>query len=237
MAKSKIQVRPIVDHVIVKIDSKFTDSINIGGGKKLYIDTSWSPSEHVRIYGEVVATPIRGTSKRSVENRYIVPEVMVGDKIYFHYNSLLNQSLRLDDNHWFIPYFQIFCAVRNKNIKMIGGWTLVKPVIDRTDSINGIIIPDAYKKTNVSNFGILKHIGTPQTNQSVLPVEVGDYVYFSELDCFENKIEDQIYYCMLQEDLLYYHPKKEQPMSCKETSMTKKTASKSEWRPKNLLKK
>lgn len=224
MAKTKVSVRPITNHVIVQIDDRFNDSVDIGIGKKLYIDTSFAPAEHVRIYGDVVSTPIRGNSKYSVENRYIVPEVLSGDKIYFHYNTLLSQANRLDDNLWFVPYHSIFCVVRNGKIKMIGGWTLVKPIIERTEKINNIIIPDAYQQKKATNFGILKHIGTPQTNQNVLPVEPGDYVYFSELDCFENNIEGTTYYCMQQEDLLYFYTKKEYPMNCKETSTTKKTA-------------
>lgn len=224
MAQTKVSVRPITNHVIVQIDERFNDTVDIGDGKKLFIDTSWSPSEHVRIFGTVIATPIRGNSKYSIENRYIVPEVLSGDKVYFHYNTLLNQSNKLDDNHWFVPYHSIFCVVRDSKIKMIGGWTLVKPIIERTDKVNGIIVPDAYQNKKITNFGILKHIGTPQTDQPVLPVNVGDYVYFSELDCFENSIEGSTYYCMQQEDLLYYYPKKEYPMNCKETSTTKKTA-------------
>jgi co-chaperonin GroES (HSP10) len=223
MAKTKVSVRPITNHVIVQIDDRFNDSIDMGNGKKLYIETSFAPAEHVRIYGNVVSTPLRGNSKYSVENRYIVPEVLSGDKIYFHYNTLLSQTNRLDDNLWFVPYHSIFCVVRNNKIKMIGGWTLVKPIIERRGKINGIIAPEAYQEKKATNFGILKHIGTPQTNQAVLPVKTGDYVYFSELDCFENNIEGNTYYCMQQEDLLYY-TKKEHPMNCKETSTTKKTA-------------
>lgn len=225
MAKTKVSVRPINNYVIVKIDDKFDDTIVIAKGKKLYIDTSYAPAEHVRIYGTVVSTPIRGNSKYSIENRYIVPEVLAGDKIYFHYNTLLSESNRLDNTHWFVPYHSIFCVVRNKKIKMIGGWTLVKPIILREDKLNGIIVPEAYKQKKASNFGILKHIGTPQTNQDVLPVSPGDYVYFSELDCFENIIEGAKYYCMQQEELLYFYTKKEHDMVCnKETGTTKKTA-------------
>jgi hypothetical protein len=146
MAKTKVSVRPITNHVIVQIDDRFNDSIDMGNGKKLYIETSFAPAEHVRIYGNVVSTPLRGNSKYSVENRYIVPEVLSGDKIYFHYNTLLSQTNRLDDNLWFVPYHSIFCVVRNNKIKMIGGWTLVKPIIERRGKINGIIAPEAYHK-------------------------------------------------------------------------------------------
>lgn len=202
MGQSKIQVTPIANHVLVEVDKQFKDTLETETGFSLYIDTTWKPAQYVRIFGTVLSIPMRGTNRYSVENGKIEPEVQVGDKIYFHYNVLMNKENYLEDNKWFIPYYHIFCAVRDKKILMIGGWVLVKPIIEKKEKEGRFFIPEFSKKKKINNFGILKHIGTPMKDQPALDIEEGTYVYFSEMDCFENEIEGEIYYCMQQEDLL-----------------------------------
>jgi co-chaperonin GroES (HSP10) len=202
MGQSKIQVTPIANHVVVEVDKQFNDTLETESGFKLFIDTTWKPAQYVRIFGTVMSIPLRGTNRYSVENGKIEPDVQVGDKIYFHYNVLMNKENYLEDNKWFIPYYHIFCAVRNKKILMIGGWVLVKPIIEKKDKQGRFFIPEFSKKKKINNFGILKHIGTPLKDQPVLGIKEGSYVYFSEMDCFENEIEGETYYCMQQEDLL-----------------------------------
>jgi co-chaperonin GroES (HSP10) len=206
MDKSQIQVTPIANHVIVEVDKQFQDTLETASGFSLYVDTTWKPAQYVRIFGKVLSIPLRGTNRYSVENGKIEPEVQVGDKIYFHYNVLMNVENYLDENIWFIPYFHIFCAVRNKKIHMIGGWTLIEPIIEKKEKSGNILLPEFSKKKKINNFGILKHIGTPLKDQPALGLKSGDYVYFSEMDCFENEIEGQTYYCMQQEDLLLTSP-------------------------------
>lgn len=89
---------------------------------------------------------------------------------------------------------------------MIGGWTLIKPIIEKKEKSGNILLPEFSKKKKINNFGILKHIGTPLKDHPALGLKSGDYVYFSEMDCFENEIEGQTYYCMQQEDLLLTSP-------------------------------
>jgi co-chaperonin GroES (HSP10) len=203
-------MRPIRSHVIVEVDKQFNDTVKMDSGVELFIDTTWEPAQHIRIHGTVITPPMYGNSIYSIENQYIVPEVEAGDKIYFHYNVLMSKSNHIEGNLWFVPYFQIFCAVRNGEIKMVGSYILVEPITTRTESEGMIIIPTAYQKKKEHKYGILRHIGTPNTDQPTLPVEAGDIVFFSEMDCFENNIEGTTYYCMLQEDLhMYTKPQKE----------------------------
>jgi hypothetical protein len=82
----------------------------------------------------------------------IVAEVLPGDTIYFHYNTLMRKDNFVADNLidadgnefdlWKVRYDQIICAVRprakkkqGKQFVMIGGWCLVEPDMETWDDI------------------------------------------------------------------------------------------------------
>lgn len=112
--------------------------------------------------------PIRGAPKDYMSNNLdsiyssktpgvyrmhdIAMEVQPGDKIYFHYNTLLREDNFVADNlmgmnHidfdlWKVRYDQIFCALRPRKKKkqgheiiMIGSWCLVEPDVESWDDI------------------------------------------------------------------------------------------------------
>jgi len=82
----------------------------------------------------------------------IAMEVEPGDKIYFHYNTLLREDNFVADNLmginaldfdlWKVRYDQIFCVIRPRKKKkqgneiiMIGSWCLVEPDMETWDDI------------------------------------------------------------------------------------------------------
>lgn len=79
-------------------------------------------------------------------------DVRPGDRIYFHYNTLLNEENFVADNLtridgidfdlWKVRYDQIFCAVRPRKKKnqgleiiMVGSWCLVEPDLETWEDI------------------------------------------------------------------------------------------------------
>jgi hypothetical protein len=75
----------------------------------------------------------------------IEPDVQIGDRIYFKPRTLNNKANLMgtlkDENGkplkyiYKVPYENIFCAVRDGNINMIGAWTLLDPIIESWESI------------------------------------------------------------------------------------------------------
>ncbi len=141
--------------LIFKTNTIFNDKVSFKGigGKELYIDPSFDPAKHVRIYGEVVSIPLRmsPTIPISQESRGlpsyhgqapyhykylsdIEQEIQVGDRIYFHFNTIKQGNFvqvegKHPDQTWYIKvrYDQVFCAVRDGKIIPIGGHTLIDP--------------------------------------------------------------------------------------------------------------
>ena len=174
------------DYIIFKTDKMFDDKVKYKGlnGREIIFDPSFQPWLHVRTYGEVVSVPLHlssvpmplqepvGTPSyhdnapiRFKHMRDIVPNVEVGDKIYFHYNTISMQNLvhqegaHPDRTFYFkVRYDQVICAVRedktighvsdgshssgertvkvsHKKIIMVAGYTLVEPEYETLDDI------------------------------------------------------------------------------------------------------
>lgn len=154
--------------IIFKTDTLFNYGVKFKGigGRELVVDPSFEPAKHVRIYGEVVSVPVRlGRTPIAQERvgapgyyeqspfRYkflsdIEPEVQVGDRIYYHFNTIHTKNMvREDGVHpnrtWFykVQYDQVMCAVRNGEIICIGGYCLVDPDMETWEDIS-IPVPE-----------------------------------------------------------------------------------------------
>lgn len=88
------------------------------------------PKNQKKNYGRNMYYP--GNPPDSYQKQPNNPEIKVGDKIYFEYNVLLDESAfveRDDDGEVYkIPYQSIYCFVREGKITMINGWVFVKSV-------------------------------------------------------------------------------------------------------------
>lgn len=88
-------MRTPVDKILVKVESAFNDEIKLSNGLVLYKDVSWSPQDHVTIEGEVVGIPDK-ISKSDPFKAGIVPEVALGDKLFFSY-MVISDRESVDD--------------------------------------------------------------------------------------------------------------------------------------------
>lgn len=156
------------NYIIFETDKLFNDHVRING-RDIYFDPMFDPAKHVRTYGTVVQIPHRLTSIPIMQESNGVPypiertpfrykyikdiemEVEVGDKIYFHFNTIIKMrenmihefkdKLGTPVRWWFkVRYDQVICAVREGKIIPIGGYTLVEPDME---SLDDILIPIA----------------------------------------------------------------------------------------------
>lgn len=109
--------------VLVELEKLSDNEFQLASGVKLFMDTSYKPEDHQRIYGTCVAIPellTKGDQIKYEEGDYryvdsIVPEVMVGDKVYFTYISVNKSNLIEYEGKSYcnIPYSSILCVVRH----------------------------------------------------------------------------------------------------------------------------
>jgi co-chaperonin GroES (HSP10) len=109
--------------VLVELEKLSDDEYQLGSGVKLFINTTYKPEQHQRIYGTCVAIPemlTKGDQIKFEEGDYrftdsIEPEVKVGDRVYFTYLVVRKENLVEYEgkSYYNIPYSQILCVVRD----------------------------------------------------------------------------------------------------------------------------
>lgn len=111
--------------VLVELEKISDDEYQMASGVKLFINTSYRPEYHQRIYGKCVAVPRTLTRDGGMikyeegDYRYldsIVPEVMIGDTVYFNYISVDKRNLLEYEgrSYYKIDYSAILCVVRSQ---------------------------------------------------------------------------------------------------------------------------
>lgn len=180
------------------------------GNITLYVDPLFNPGKRKIISGDVVAI-----CDLMHPWSTIVPEVVVGDRVYFHYNALAEVNAIPDsDGLWVIEYDFIFCSVRNGKIIPIGGRIFAEPLYD--GDIVEVDIGGFTTKAKLTESGLVKeinpghnlrkaklaHIGTPRIGDDPVPVKTGDVFYYIENGDFKNSIEGKDYFVMFQDEIL-----------------------------------
>ncbi len=199
--------------LVVEVESAYNDTVKYGN-MTLHIDPLFKPTEHAKIYGNVVAVP-RGKcySEEGVE---IDPIVRVGDKVYFHYLTTNDEANCIYGNFYRLPYFWAFCVVRDGRIIPVGAWTLCEEIIEEegkftevevsSQKINAIVsasgLVTGIAKKSSTRYAKLKHLGELLSNQKTLDVSINDVVVLAPNSHFRNEIEGKSYYTVRQGDIL-----------------------------------
>jgi co-chaperonin GroES (HSP10) len=108
--------------VLVELEKISDDEYQLGSGVKLFINTTYKPEQHTRIYGTCVAIPEMLTKNDQIkfeqdDYRFvdsIEPEVRIGDRVYFVYLAADKRNIVEHEGKCYcnIPYSQILCVVR-----------------------------------------------------------------------------------------------------------------------------
>lgn len=210
MLKYDIKQAP-VNTVIVEVGAALDDTVTFGS-LTLNIDPEFNPTHYARIYGRVIAVPegkAFATTGQEIEK-----DVQPGDIIYFHYLTTSDETNCIHGNYFKVPYYWIFCAVRDNTIIPIGSWTFCEKMAEETFDeveVNGIkiqakmsdtgLVTSVFKKDSVK-YAKLAHIGKPLIGVNALDATQGDVVVLEKNSNFVNKIEGKEYYTVQQEYIL-----------------------------------
>jgi co-chaperonin GroES (HSP10) len=120
--------RGTLNSVLVEIEKLSDSEYTFASGAKLFMDTSYKPEQHQRIYGECVAVPeilTKGDQIKYEDGDFrfadsIEPEVRVGDRVYFVYLTINKQNLIEHEGKTYcnIPYSAILCVVRKEPLRI-----------------------------------------------------------------------------------------------------------------------
>lgn len=246
--KTYKSIKPKANHVIIYTEVELENVRKGKGydGRDLLLQTEkyfWM--DNTRIYADVVAVPERVAgnitvahdhpgfpvgdgyysggilkARKTIDN--IIPEVEVGDRLYFDFDILGNMEYstgtRLGDGYFAVRYDQIICTVRNGEIIMIGGWVLIDPQVEENllpvrDAQGNLLPKERWiaktpdPSTAVALHGTLRHIGKPLRCDDPLDIEPGDRIIFSYYSEYKMVIEGKEYFCMKQRDILAVYEK------------------------------
>jgi co-chaperonin GroES (HSP10) len=210
MLKYDIKQAP-VNTVIVEVGATLDDTVTYGS-LTLNIDPEFNPTQYARIYGRVIAVPegkAYATNELEIEK-----DVQVGDIIYFHYLTTTDETNCIHGNYFKVPYYWIFCAVRDNAIIPIGSWALCEKIVEEAFNeveVNGVkiqatlsqsgLVTGVAKKPSVK-YAKLVHIGKPLIGVNALDANAGDVVILEKNSNFVNIIEGKEYYTLQQEYIL-----------------------------------
>jgi hypothetical protein len=236
-----------LNFLVFKTDRLSNDDSKFKGadGKGIVLDTSWDPKIHVRTYGEVVSVPPhlshvfisqkhRGLpsyeSFSPFEYKYISdisPDIQVGDRIYFHFNTLVDKNLikyQFENGkkvyYFKVRYDQVICAVRDGQIIPTSSYTLIEPDMETWEDIqiptySNLVGPDGKKKLKPKDqwlvtkaapeskylLGYVRHIGNPLKG-TTCDLVTGDRIIYRRQANWTNKIEGKDYFAILQKHII-----------------------------------
>jgi co-chaperonin GroES (HSP10) len=183
--------------ILVKIEKRFNDEVVTESGIRLYKDTTFKPEENSTIQGEVVSLPAKHDRKSYSDDFQF--NVQLGDKLYFHYNVVLNweNCLEIDGQEvWMVDYFDAIAVVRDGKIIPVGSYILLEPVLEEMKS-EFIIIPEL-AKTKEGNRGRVVASNDPE-------IPAGAEVEYEAVGKFWNVIEGKKLYCMYNSNILFIY--------------------------------
>jgi len=199
------------NYLTIKVSNLFEDEIK-STTLDLKIRTDIRPTHHTKTYGEVIGLPrafrddIMPDGDILWHSEGIEDFYKIGDKVYFHYNCVLDKQKQIEDNVFFIPARRIFLKVQCDNIIMSPGFSLGDKIYDdnvveieldgkktmaQVSEATGIVI-DMFPKPIEKNL-LIKHSSIGKANDRVLMLDDNN---------MEIEVEDQTYYLLENRDIV-----------------------------------
>ena len=200
------------NYLTVKVNSLFEDEIK-SSFLDLKIRTDLRPTHHTKIYGEVIGLPrafkddVMPDGDVLWYSKGIDDFYKIGDKIYFHYNAVLDKQKMIEDKIFFIPARRIFLKVVDDEIVMAPGFSLGdkiyednvveielngKKTMAQISEETGIVI-DIFPKPIKKNL-LIKH--------SSIKGKMNDRVLMLDDSNMEIEVEDKTYYLLENRDIV-----------------------------------
>jgi len=197
-------MRVLRDFIVVRVKEKYQDKIKTESGIELYKDPTFRPEHHVTTDGECVAIPER-LSTQYFGNEGIVPEVRVGDQVYFDYLTVSpSNEIEFDGETMYrVEYPMIFAVKRDGAFIMIGSHVFVEPYKEVKDEKIGLIyLPESVRVKTCNNEGTILEIGNALTQNPKLDLHKGDRVLFREKAAHSYNIDNKDVYVMKQDQIM-----------------------------------
>lgn len=204
MNENPFKFKLLNNNVLIRL-VPMNDTIELEGGQKLYLDTSFEPQDHVSVCGTIVKLPEKLNYRKGTIGgmRWKTKiEAEVGDLAYFDYHSALmalgrhaGESIQYADENWWIyhgdtyiliNYADIFAVSRVihdlQHVYPINGYAIIQP--DKEEINSNLEIPYHLRVKASQTRGKILYLGTPneeyqdKRKHDAIDVKEGDTVVF-----------------------------------------------------------
>jgi hypothetical protein len=165
------------NRLIISIDTQFADRRDIGNGRYLFIETKFNPEEKVSLTAKVESLP------RAIRNgpgqTLALGALAVGDTIMIRYDVLAETRDQPDRDSikyqhqimvdgvplWFCDIEQVLARRNDGAWEMMNDYVMISPVVDATEQIGLIIVPEHYRRKRLEGVG--RVISGPDSGEMV----------------------------------------------------------------------
>lgn len=160
------------NNVLIELPAAVNDHIDIKGGSKLYVDTTFNPANHATVRGKVVSVCARFKDPHQTYGWQPHIEVTPGDEVIFDYFQMLNRMgtlvhrfiehpvdmyLEWEDKYYvFIDYHELWAKIP---LYPLNGYVIFEPHYTETKFME-------YTKKEMANTGTVVAIGKPNISYS-----------------------------------------------------------------------
>lgn len=126
-------------------------------------------------------------------------EVKEGDHVYTHHFLTEDQNaIEINDELLYaISYESVYCVVNNGDIKMLGKWNFLKPILEKDQLDNGLyFIP----KNKYDTKKAIVEFTSKEMQEDGL--KKGDIVFFSKNSDYVINVEGEYYFRVENEDII-----------------------------------
>ncbi len=191
-----------LESFIVSLDKTRKDTITMGNGQELYLDSKYEEFKHRVTGGEVVSVPAKFDTG-----------VSVGDTLYFHHHVVTQKGQHLGLNPeegLFVVRYNHYETLANQaiayksketgEINTLGGWLLLEPIPEDQSNkvVNGIEIV-SLKEIPTKKARFIKH----NERTEWLDVKPGDVVHFKKGSDYEIEVDGKKLFRIRPDELMY----------------------------------
>jgi co-chaperonin GroES (HSP10) len=182
-------MKPYNKRTIVKLESRMSDTIEIGG-KKFVLDPVFRQYWNTIQLGQVV----------ECDRNDIIP----GNVVYVHhFVNAPEQKLPTKEIMSYLEYNQVYAIQTNQGIEMLTSFVLVEPVTYEqaglVKSSSGLIMSAHSPKDKIEKIGILRHMN-PELK--TFGYKEGDIILFNKNCEYEMLIDGEVLYRMENRDVI-----------------------------------
>lgn len=189
-------MKAIRDRVFLALEKETEDTVTLGNGLELFIDTAFDRARHARQYGYVVSVSDTVHLYKEYDDGV---DLKVGDKVWFHHFAIeKNNVFKIGEKTYYtLPYAMLFLLERGDEYIPLNEFVFVRPC-EAVKEVNGLVNPlvgDLSKRR-------AEVVYINDKSKAELGIDVGSIVDLTGRGNYDMKIGGEVLYRLRHRQLI-----------------------------------